>query len=102
MYGPYRFMGGGSIMSDQRISLGAFINPHTVVKKLHPNPVLRVRTDPGDYLELNVILPLPQEYKSRWKPKGCDVIVLSLCEDYAKGLLSARDPCTVVSYMLIR
>ena len=33
-----------------------WINPYTVVKILHPNPVLRDHTDPGDYFELHAIL----------------------------------------------
>ncbi len=55
------------------------INPHTVVKKIHPNPVLRVRMAPGDYFKLNVVLH---------HSKGLCLVVLGLCEDYAKELLS--------------
>ena len=34
-----------------------------------------------------VLAPLPQECDGMWKPKGGDLVVLGLCEDYAKGLL---------------
>ncbi len=35
-----------------------------------------------------VLAPLSQEYHGMWKPQGCDLVILGLCEDYAKGLLS--------------
>ncbi len=42
----------------------------------------------GPRQDFAVLAPVPQEYEGRWKPKGCDFVVLGLCEDYAKGLLS--------------
>ena len=34
-----------------------------------------------------VLAPLPQRYDGMWKPKGCVLVVLGLCDEYAKGLL---------------
>ncbi len=68
------------------------INPHTVVRKLHPNPVLRGLHGP------RVLFQVKRHFTS-WQraslclnigcsSKKCDLVVLGLCEDYAKGLLS--------------
>ncbi len=52
--------------------------------------VLEVQTDiwSGPRQDFAVLAPLPQEYKGRWKVKDCDLVVLGLCGDYAKGFLS--------------
>ena len=46
------------------------------------------RSADGPREDFAVLAPLPQEYKGRWKQKGFDLVVLGLCEEYAKGPLS--------------